>query len=95
MKKNKKLKIIKNKKTLILIIVIVLLLFIIAIINKNVDNFDDTLIKDYIDNELISTVNKDIKKMVNSKEVNYLDLYRFINLLQIIFINLILFKYFF
>lgn len=44
-------------------------------INKNVDNFDDTLIKDYIDNELISTVNKDIKKMVNSKEVNYLDLY--------------------
>lgn len=38
MKKNKKLKIIKNKKTLILIIAIVLLLFIIAIINKKDEN---------------------------------------------------------
>lgn len=44
-------------------------------INRNVENFDNTLIKEYIDNEMIYTVNKDIKKMVESKEVEYLDLY--------------------
>ena len=44
-------------------------------INRNDENFDNTLIKEYIDNEMIYTVNKDIKKMVESKEVEYLDLY--------------------
>ena len=44
-------------------------------INRNVENFDNTLIKEYIDNEMIYTVNKDIKKMVENKEVEYLDLY--------------------
>lgn len=44
-------------------------------INRNVENFDNTLIKEYIDNEMIYTVNKDIKKMVEEKEVEYLDLY--------------------
>ena len=44
-------------------------------INRNVENFDNTLIKEYIDNKMIYTVNKDIKKMVEDKEVEYLDLY--------------------
>ena len=44
-------------------------------INRNDENFDNTLIKEYIDNEMIYTVNKDIKKMVESNEVEYLDLY--------------------
>lgn len=44
-------------------------------INKNVENFDDTIIEEYIDNEMIYTVNKEIKKMVEDKEVEYLDLY--------------------
>ena len=44
-------------------------------INRNDENFDNTLIKEYIDNEMIYTVNKDIKKMVENKEVEYLDLY--------------------
>ena len=44
-------------------------------INKTVEGFDNTLIKDYINNDVIYDVNKDIKKMVESKEVNYLDLY--------------------
>lgn len=44
-------------------------------INKEVDNYDNSIIKDFINNELIYTVNKDIKKMVEEKEVKYLDLY--------------------
>ena len=44
-------------------------------INREVEGHDNTLIADYIDNELIHIVNKDIKKMVEEKEVNYLDLY--------------------
>ena len=44
-------------------------------INRTVEGHDNELIADYIDNELIRTVNKDIKKMVEEKEVNYLDLY--------------------
>lgn len=44
-------------------------------INRNVEGHDNSLIADYIDNELIKTVNKDIKKMVEEKEVKYLDLY--------------------
>ena len=44
-------------------------------INRTVEGHDDNLIAKYIDNELIRTVNKDIKKMVEEKEVTYLDLY--------------------
>lgn len=44
-------------------------------INKEVENYDNSIIKDFINNELIYTVNKDIKKMVEEKEVKYLDLY--------------------
>ena len=44
-------------------------------INRNVENFDNTIIKEYIDNEMIYTVNKDIKKMAENKDVEYLDLY--------------------
>lgn len=44
-------------------------------INRKVENFDNTIIEEYIDNEMIYTVNKDIKKMVEKKEVKYLDLY--------------------
>lgn len=44
-------------------------------INRKVENFDNTIIEEYIDNEMIYTVNKDIKKMVEEKEVKYLDLY--------------------
>ena len=41
-------------------------------INRNVENFDNTLIKEYIDNKMIYTVNKDIKKMVLDKEVEFI-----------------------
>ena len=44
-------------------------------INRNVETFDNTIIKEYIDNEMIYTVNKDIKKMAENKDVEYLDLY--------------------
>ena len=44
-------------------------------INRNDENFDNTIIKEYIDNEMIYTVNKDIKKMAENKDVEYLDLY--------------------
>ena len=44
-------------------------------INKEVENYDNSIIKGFINNELIYTVNKDIKKMVEEKEVKYLDLY--------------------
>lgn len=44
-------------------------------INREVENFDNTIIKEYIDNEMIYKVNKDIKKMIESKDVEYIDLY--------------------
>ena len=44
-------------------------------INKDVEDFDNEIIEEYIDNEMINSVNKDIKKMVEEKEVKYLDLY--------------------
>ncbi len=44
-------------------------------INRNVENFDNTIIEEYIDNEMINSVNKEIKKMIIEKEVKYLDLY--------------------
>ena len=48
-------------------------------INKNVDDFDDDILDDGIDNELISSLNKKIEGLVDEKGVNYLDVYSFIS----------------
>ena len=48
-------------------------------INKDVDSFDDDILDDEIDNELINSVNSKIKKITEEKNVNYLDVYSFIS----------------
>lgn len=44
-------------------------------INKEVEDYDDEIIDDYIDNKMIKNVNSEIKKVCTKYDILYLDIY--------------------
>ncbi|MBQ6323990.1 MAG: hypothetical protein IJI22_04060 [Bacilli bacterium] len=48
-------------------------------INKDVDDYDDDILDDEIDNDLIISLNKEIKKLTEEKKVDYLDVFSFVS----------------